>query len=193
MKIHSVAARGRVTPRCVMKMVVFVLSVMCVSGCSGAVVAGSRHVLSIGAGPFVLDTGCLREPGGPKPSELPFPLRVLEDEMQRELVKAGIPVLPPGSTTATARALRFGVCVWAEEDGKFWYRVTLLGPSPEKEAEEIENVSSWPMEMGTIEAPRLREKLLHETRRVAHEFARAVGAPLSRARRDSTSSSQPRP
>jgi hypothetical protein len=153
-----------------------------VSNCAAATVAPSEHVIWLGPGPFALESGCLLPQEGPHPTPLPFPRRVLEDEMRHELMRLGVPLRDPGSAQHAKRPLYFGACVWKQENGDFQYTLTLTGPWPEDQLGDVEDVSYWPHAMGTVPPGRLRATLLRETRQVARDFMRLVriGNPSKR-------------
>jgi hypothetical protein len=139
-----------------------------------AALGRARQAIWLGPGPFVLNSECLAPQEGPHPTPLPFSRSVLEDEMRTELLRLGVPLLATGVAQGLAKPLNFGSCVWREKDGQFEYRLSLSGPWPEDQLGDVEDVSYWPWQMGTVTADQLRSTLLRETRRFARAFVRSV-------------------
>jgi hypothetical protein len=112
-------------------------------------------------------------------------MAVLEAEVRRELKRLGVPLAPKGPDDPSTGAInfkarvwkdgiKFGACVWKQESGEYEYAVSLAGPWPTDQMGDVEDMSYWPWEIGTVSANGLRAKLLEETRRVARRFVRAV-------------------
>jgi hypothetical protein len=133
-----------------------------------------KQLISIGPGPFALNAVCLAPQEGPRPTPLPFPRSVLEDEMRRQLLRLSVPLLARGAASDSAKTLNFGSCVWQQEDGGFWYRLSLTGPWPTALLGDVEDVSYWPMEMGTVGPNQLRTTLVRKTHELARTFVRSV-------------------